>query len=117
MGRMSRQKGKRGEREVVQRFIARGVPCRRAWEDQSKPGGQADGDLEIGEGTGLVGTIYAEVRFRETLAIPEWLREIEAATDAVDDGRFRALIFRRSREDWHVAVPLNDYIDLLRQSM
>lgn len=91
----------------MRRFIAKGVPCRRAWEDQSKPGGQEDGDLEIGLG----GSIYAEVRFRETLEIPAWLRELEAKAPARSD---RALIFRRSREDWHVAIPLDDYIDLLK---
>jgi hypothetical protein len=106
MGRASRSKGKRGEREVVKRFIAAGVPCRRRWEEQSKPGGQENGDLAIGEAE----EVYAEVRHQEVLRIPAWLREVEEKAK----GRPRALIFRRNREDWHVAVPLDDYIELLK---
>jgi hypothetical protein len=111
VGRASRQKGKTGERQVVRRFIAKGIPCRRAWESQSLPGGQTNGDLEIGEGTPL--KIYAEVRRRETLSIPAWLREIE---ERAPEGHQRALIFRRSREDWHVALPLDEYLDLLKRA-
>lgn len=113
-GRGSRSKGKVGEREVVQRFVAAGIPARRRWEEQSRKGGQLHGDLgvQIGEDTEL--EVYAEVRRQETLRIPTWLREIE---DKAPEGWGRALIFRRSREDWHVAIPLDDYIALLKASL
>lgn len=105
MGRASRDKGKAAERDVVNRFKARGIRARRIWEDQSKPGGQVEGDIEIA----VAVPPYIEVRRRETLDIPGWIREIEGTRPE------RALIFRRSREDWHVAIPLDYYIDLLEK--
>lgn len=105
MGKASRDKGKRAEREVVRIFEAAGIPCRRRWEQQSKLGGQEDGDLAIGDTE-----IYGEVRYRETLNIPAWIRELEEKAA----GRERALIFRRSREPWYVAIPLDDYIAFLQ---
>lgn len=110
MGKPSRDKGKRGERAVCARFVAKGIPCNRAWEGQSKPGGQLDGDLDLPTDLPLD---YAEVRYRETLNIPAWLREIE---ERAPEGARRALIFRRSREDWTVAVPLDQYLDLLNKA-
>lgn len=108
MGRASRQKGKAGEREVVRLFLAAGIPCRRDWESQSKPGGQEDGDLAIG-GDGFPVEVYAEVRRRERLDIPGWNREV-AEKKGDKQG---ALIYRRSREGWHVSLSLEDYIELL----
>jgi hypothetical protein len=114
MAKKSRDKGKAAEREVVNRFISEGVPCRRRWEEQSRSGGQELGDLAIG-GTGVGRDelpIYAEVRRRaQQLDIPAWLREVEEKAPL---GHYRAVIFRRDREDWHVAIPLDEYIDLLK---
>jgi hypothetical protein len=104
----SRRKGKTGEREVVRRFVAAGVSCRRAWEDQSKPGGQVGGDLSF-EDADILHPPYVEVRRRNTLDMPAWLREVEAAAYSYR----RAVIFRRDNEDWHVAIPLSYYIELL----
>lgn len=109
MAKASRDKGKRGEREVVHELNERGIPCDRDWEGQSRPGGQANGDLK--DIPVEIPLDYAEIRFRETLSIPAWLREIE---ERAPEGARRALIFRRSREPWHVALPLDQYIDLLK---
>jgi hypothetical protein len=109
----SRRKGKEGEREVVRRFVSAGIPCRRAWENQSLPGGQLTGDLDFLDAIkygAIAHEPYAEVRRRKkALDIPAWLREIE---ECANDHR-RALIFRRDSEDWHVAIPLDYYIELL----
>jgi hypothetical protein len=52
---------------------------------------------------------YMEVRRRETLAIPAWCREIcEKAA-----GKKPVLVFRRSRERWFACLPLDDFIELL----
>lgn len=112
MGKPSREKGKRGERDVVRRFIAKGVPCRRRWEEQSKEGGQSLGDFAIGE---PAWPIYAEGRHRENLAIPAWLREIE---EQAPPGFRHVLFFRRNNKDpdWQAVIPLDDYIDLLRRA-
>jgi hypothetical protein len=103
----SRDKGKRAELEVVHAFTDAGFVCRRRWEDSRAKGGQLEGDLEIG---GLKHNLYAEVRRREKLSLPSWIREVE---EKAPGGWHRAVIFRRNREDWHVATPLDQYIALL----
>jgi hypothetical protein len=107
MGRRERNKGKVGEREVVRALLAAGIPARRLWEGQSMPGGQADGDIEISLPSLEV---YAEVRRREKLALPAWIREVEEKAG----DREKAVIFRRSQEPWYVAVPLDFFIRLLQ---
>lgn len=109
MGARSRRKGKRGEGQVVHAFLAADIPCERDWESQSKPGGQQDGDLRIG----IPDPPYAEVRYREQLSIWACLREIAEKAE----GRKRILIFRRNREKWHVALPLDQYLELLKRSL
>lgn len=113
MGAKSRRKGKVGEGQACSKFVEAGIPCERAWEDQSKPGGQLDGDLRIGKGTPLEGTIYAEVRRRERWDLQAWLRELAEKCN----GRKRLLIFRRNHGEWHVALPLDEYLDLLKRSI
>lgn len=114
MSKASRDKGKRGEREVVQAHLAAGIPARRDWESQSKAGGQVDGDvaLEVG-GEGFPIEVYTEVRRRESLRIPAWNREVgEKKGD-----RLGALVYRRSGEPWHVSLTLEDYLLLLRMAV
>ena len=119
MGKPSRDKGKRGEREVVERFARDSyIDARRDWESQSKPGGQKYGDIQLttpkhhGPGNDRL-PVYLEVRRRASqLDIPAWIREVE---EQAPSGFYRAVVFRRDREDWHVAIPLDEYIDLLER--
>jgi hypothetical protein len=101
MGAKSRRKGQRGEREVAAIFTGAGIPMRRSGAE-----GQLEGDLANDA------NLYVEVRYRETLSIPAWLREVEQKKG----DRLGALVFRRSREPWHVAITLSDYIALLTHS-
>lgn len=102
MGKAERRKGAAAEREVAAIFREHG------WPEAKRSGdaGQADGDLDH------TGPFYVEVRRRETLAIPAWLREIE---DECPPGKRRLLVFRRSAEPWHVALPLTDFLELLNE--
>lgn len=109
----SRAKGKSAELEVCAIFTGSGIPARRNWEQQRLVGGQKDGDAVIEFGGDGLPHIYAEVRRRERLAIPDWLREI---AEKAGGSRWRTLIFRRSREPWHVAIPLDQYIELLNRA-
>jgi hypothetical protein len=113
VARASREKGKRGEREVVQAHLAAGIPARRDWESQSKPGGQVDGDvaLDVG-GEGFPIEVYTEVRRREQLRIPAWLREVaERKGD-----RLGVIVHRRNGEPWGVSLSLEDYLSLLKRA-
>jgi hypothetical protein len=96
--RGSRRKGQAAEREVAAIFTDAGIPMRRSGAE-----GQLEGDLANDR------NLYVEVRRRETLSIPAWIREVEQKKG----DRQGALVFRRSKEPWHVAIPLEDFIDLL----
>ena len=54
--------------------------------------------------------VHIEVKRRETLAIPAWLRQTE------DDARGRVpwLVFRQSRQPWRVIVPLRFLLNMTR---
>lgn len=98
MGKSSRDKGQRGEREVAQRFRDYGF----AETERSGAEGQKNGDLAYVPD-------YTEIRFRETLNIPGWVRE--CAEKAGE--RNWALVFRRTREPWSVCISLDRYLELL----
>jgi len=101
MGRSQRRKGADAEREVARIFGAHGFSKAK----RSGDAGQLDGDLDHVDG------FYVEVRRRETLAVPTWLREVR---EACPDHLIGLLVFRRSRMDWHVCLPLKQFLGLLR---
>jgi hypothetical protein len=98
---MSRQKGQRGERDVCARFTAAGIPMKRNVEGSR---GQLEGDGDNQD------NLYVEVRHRETLAIPAWNREVAQKKG----DKLGLLVYRRNREDWHVSIPLDDFLPLLK---
>ena len=99
-GRGSRQKGKVGELDIVHAFQDAGFPE----AHRNTIDGQVDGDIaKVPD--------YTEVRRRETLAIPAWVRECE---ERCPEGRDWALVFRRSREPWTVCISLDHYLRLKR---
>lgn len=99
MGKASRDKGKRGEREVV--AIFRDAGCDRAKRTaplQAAGLDHGDADVFIGDG------FHVEVKYQETLRLPAWLRQLDRDTQGDDHG---ILAFRRSRERWRAVVPLS----------
>lgn len=106
-GRASRRKGKTGELEVVAELARHGLTVRRT----PNSGGLAwRGDLQ-----GLEGFLV-EVKRRETLSVPAWLRQAHAAARA---GEVPVVMFRRSAAGnasqrapdtlWHVIEPLDSW--------
>lgn len=102
MPRRERIKGKVAELEVVHAFDDAGFPCRRSGDT-----GQIVGDLD-----GLP-DLYVEVRRRERLDMPGWIREV---ADETPEGKVGVLAFRRSREPWHVCIGLEDFLTLLQEA-
>ena len=98
MGKASRQKGQRGEREVCQILAEHlgGEFKRNLMQTQ-------EGGFDV---LGL--DEYAiEVKFQEKLQIEKWWEQtVEQAED-----RIPVLFFRRSREEWRVVVPWCRYED------
>ncbi len=98
-GRPSRRKGNRGENEVAECFRQAGYTVER------RGVGFSGDDLRVQE----LPEFYLEVRRRERLMIPQWCREIAEK----GQGKVPVLIFRRSRERWHVCLSLEDFLNLL----
>jgi len=100
VGRAQRRKGAAAEREVAEVFARHGFDLAK----RSGDAGQRDGDLDH------VGIFYVEVRRRETLAVPAWLREVASKCPPDMVG---LLVFRRSRMAWQACLPLGQFLALL----
>lgn len=103
MGMSERRKGKAGEREVAKLFEAGGF----SGAKRSGDAGQPDGDLDH------VGPFYVEVRRRERLALPAWIKEVEAESPA---HLTPIIAFRQSNMAWQVALRLEAFIEHIRSA-
>lgn len=92
MSRRERDKGVRGEREVLDLLRARGFEVR---------GLEATGD-HLAFTTGLV--FHVETKRQETARPWAWLEQAEAEAPA---GAIPLVAFRRSRSKWYALVPLD----------
>lgn len=99
MGKPSRDKGKRGEREVAQLLKDRGIHHDRTLDGRN----QIHGDI-------LLSNMALEVRRREQVSIVRWSREHE---EEVPDHLIPAVAYRTNGEPWRVSLPLDDLLDLL----
>lgn len=103
MSKMSRDKGARGERELCRILQARGYDAKRTFS-------QIDGDradlFDAIPGYPIEGT--------HTERLELWTKLAQAAKAAGDE--VPVLAFRRNRSRWHVALPLDDFLDLLESS-
>lgn len=101
MSRRERDKGVRGEREVLELLEAHGFEVR---------GLEASGDhLAIGHGV----TLHVETK-RQEVARP-WLWH-EQAVDEAPAGTIPLVAFRRSRSRWLALVDLEELVNVLSQS-
>ena len=105
MSRAERDKGARGEREVVAILNNNGL---RAVRTPNSGGLHVRGDL-----TGVPG-YHFEVKRQETLRLPTWLRQ--AQTDAILESGPTAVpvvAWRQNQGEWYAALPLDDLAKLL----
>lgn len=103
MGKMSREKGKRGERELARELKNHGYDCNRG---QQYCGANGDADV-----IGLPG-IHIECKRVERLDLSGAVSQ--AARDA-RHGEFPAVMHRRNDEPWKVTMLLDDWIELYRE--
>lgn len=94
----SRSKGQRGEREIVHFWKRQGYDD--AHRTPLSGGMQWKGDVQ-----GVPG-LHIEVKRSERAQIWDWLAQAERDCP---DGLIPALHFRRSRGEWYVALPLEDF--------
>ena len=100
-----RDKGKRGELEVVALAQEHGFPEAR----RSGDAGQWDGDVD--DVVEVVPDLRLSVKRQERLRLDAWSREVEARASSEE---MTAVAYRRSREPWRVSIPLGLFFDLLR---
>lgn len=100
-GKRSREKGKRGEREIASLLREYGYDARRGVQYK---GGQDSPDV-----IGLPGT-HIEVKRTERLNLYDALAQSKA--DAGDD--MPIVLHRKNNSEWVVIQPLSDWINLFR---
>ncbi|KPL28544.1 MAG: hypothetical protein AMJ72_02695 [Acidithiobacillales bacterium SM1_46] len=101
---MSRNKGARGENELAAILSDElGTVVKR------KLGQARDGadDIEIGK-------FRIEVKRRETLAIMQWCKQIEACTPK---DQVPLVVFRQNGQEWRVVLRLRDLIPMIREEL
>lgn len=99
-GRAARNKGSTYEREVAATLQTRfGHPVKR------KLGAAREGGDDI-----VFGPLSIECKRRETLSIPEWVRQ--ARSNATPKNPIPIVVYRRSNEKSHVVLSLDDFLDL-----
>lgn len=92
MSATERRKGANGEREVAAIFRDAGIECRRERE------GRQGADLLLD-----VPGYHVSVKRHETLRLPLWIREAEAAGDGVP-----IIAHRSNGGRWYATLPLED---------
>ena len=103
MGKASRDKGKRGERDLAKVFREHGYDARRGVQYCG-----ANGDADV---TGLPG-IHVECKRVEKLNFYEAM--IQAAHDA-RPGELPAVFSRRNNSPWLVTMRLEDWMPLFQE--
>lgn len=98
----SKQKGKRGELEVVNIFKKHGFNARRSAQYCGNTGEAADITSDL--------PYHIEVKHQETLQIDKWWEQ--ATHDAQESGRDPILVFRKNNQKWRVVMDLEKFLEL-----
>lgn len=108
MGKTSREKGKRGEREVAKIFRDAGYPeAHRTSQYCGKTGDASDV-------TGVPG-IHPEVKFVEREQIRSWYGQAVRDAEAAGRGDVPVVIHRKTHSPWLVTLSLDDFIEVLKR--
>ena len=105
MGKMSREKGKRYERELAAAFREYGYDARRTAQYCGKTGDAADV-------TGLPG-IHVEAKHVEKVSIYDWMSQ--AIHDAQKSGRIPVVFFRKNNAQTLVTLRLCDFMEIYKE--
>lgn len=111
MGKPSRDKGARGEREVVAALRRYGLRAERTASLQAAASAGEPGhpDVSLPDFPGL----HVEVKRQETLRLPAWTRQADAAAG---DGADAVVAYRQSGQPWRVCVELDLFAALLAEA-
>lgn len=103
VGNMARNKGARGELEVLNLIREAGWP---AATRNFQSGGQGHGDIVHGPQS-----THIEVKRTEKMRLWDW---IEQAAAESAEGHVPTVVFRRSHSEWMACIPFEELLALLR---
>lgn len=107
MGKSERQKGARGERELLKILEEQGFGKGRRTPGS---GGQGiDGDLWQ-----VLPDWHIECKRQERFNITTWIKQ--ATEDSQRSNKPWFVAFRRNKEPWYVALTLEDFLRLIREA-
>ena len=101
----SREKGKRGERELAGKLREYGFGCRRGQQYSG-----ANGDADV---IGLPG-VHIECKRVEALNIDKSMKQ---AIDNASEGNLPAVFHRRNGQEWKVTMRLEDWMQIYKAVM
>ena len=99
MGKMSRDKGKRGEREVVDLIKSYGFNARRGQQHK----GTSDSPDVIHD----IPCVYLEVKFRENFSLSDAL---DKAWSEAGDANLVVVFHRKVRQRWMVTMDAREFL-------
>lgn len=99
----SREKGKKGERELANRLREYGFETRRG---QQYSGAAGDADV-----VGIPG-VHIECKRTEQCRLYDWMAQAER--DA-RDGEVPTVFWRKNKAEWLVTLRLDDWVELMKK--
>lgn len=106
IGKSSKARGKRGELSLVHAL-------RDAGFTEARRTAQYCGKAGTSDVVGIEG-LHVEVKNQERLNIWSALAQSQRDTEADGNGNIPAIIFKRNRSGWYVALPLPNFIKLYK---
>ena len=103
----SRNKGKRGEREVASLFRDAGFSGARRTQQYS--GTEGTSDVTVPE----LGRLHVEVKWRQRQAVRQWMWQ---ALSDKRDGQTPLVVHRDNNSEWLATMPLADLFEILREA-
>ncbi len=104
MGKASRDKGKRGEREIAALFRAHGFNARRG--QQFRGGGDSPDIIHDIPG------LHVEVKFRENVSPYAALDQVSRDADLEDTP---VVFMRKLRKPWIVIMDADDFLEIIEE--
>jgi hypothetical protein len=104
MSARERDKGKRGELEIVHILREHG------WKNAERTSNGRHQGLRGDIANGPAG-VHLECKFQEALNVPRALRKLESDASPLD---IPVLVHRSSRQEWQATLPLEELLALLK---
>ena len=104
MGKMSRDKGQRGEREVVHFLRDHGFEARRGQQHRGGPGSP--------DVIHSIPNLHIEVKFTERFSL---YPAMDQADEDAGDGEVPVVFHRRNSERWVVIMDASDFLRVMKE--